>query len=194
MNEKYNLTFPQQNIWLENKIYGNSKVNLITGIININKGFNIEYCKKAINNIIKSNAAMRIHLYINDNKPYQKVEEYLCSNIEVIKIENEENKNEYINKFKSEDIDIQNDKLYSFKILDYGNEKGSILLKMHHVISDAWSYSKIIDQFVKNYESLEKTGNVIEDEVPSYISYINSTEEYKNSEKYRKDEEFWKEY
>ena len=90
MNEKYNLTFPQQNIWLENKIYGNSKVNLITGIININKGFNIEYCKKAINNIIKSNDAMRIHLYINDNKPYQKVEEYLCSNIEVIKIENEE--------------------------------------------------------------------------------------------------------
>ena len=194
MNEKYNLTFPQQNIWLEDRLYGNSKVNLITGIININKGLNIEYCKKAINNIIKSNDAMRIHLYINDNKPYQKVEEYLCSNIEVIKIENEENKNEYINKFKSEDIDIQNDKLYSFKILDYGNEKGSILLKMHHIISDAWSYSKIIEQFVKNYESLEKTGNVIEDEVPSYISYINSTEEYKNSEKYRKDEEFWKEY
>ena len=65
---------------------------------------------------------------------------------------------------------------------------------MHHIISDAWSYSKIIEQFVKNYELLEKTGNVTEDEVPSYISYINSTEEYKNSEKYRKDEEFWKEY
>lgn len=194
MNERYSLTFPQQNIWLEDRLYGNSKVNLITGIININKGLNIEYCKKAINNIIKSNDAMRIHLYINDNKPYQKVEEYLYNNIEVIKIENEENKNEYINKFKSEDIDIQNDKLYSFKILDYGNEKGSILLKMHHIISDAWSYSKIIEQFVKNYELLEKTGNVTEDEVPSYISYINSTEEYKNSEKYKKDEEFWKEY
>lgn len=193
MNERYSLTFPQQNIWLENRLYGNSNVNLITGIININKGFNAQYCKKAINNIIKNNDAMRIRICINDSKPYQKVEEYLYSNIEVIKIENEENKNEYINKFKSEDIDIQNDKLYSFKILDY-NGKGSVLLKMHHIISDAWSYSKIIDQFVKNYESLEKTGNIINDEVPSYISYINSTEEYKNSEKYIKDEEFWKKY
>ena len=51
MNEKYNLTFPQQNIWVENILYGNSKVNLITGIININKKINIEYCKKAINNV-----------------------------------------------------------------------------------------------------------------------------------------------
>ena len=54
MNERYSLTFPQQNIWLEDRLYGNSKVNLITGIININKGLNIEYCKKAINNIIKN--------------------------------------------------------------------------------------------------------------------------------------------
>ena len=53
MNEGYSLTFPQQNIWLEDRLYGNSKVNLSTGIININKGLNIEYCKKAINNIIK---------------------------------------------------------------------------------------------------------------------------------------------
>ena len=38
MKKKYSLTFPQQNIWLVNSLYNNSKVNLITGIININKG------------------------------------------------------------------------------------------------------------------------------------------------------------
>ena len=72
MNERYSLTFPQQNIWLENRLYGNSNVNLITGIININKEFNTQYCKKAINNIIKNNDAMRIRICINDSKPYQK--------------------------------------------------------------------------------------------------------------------------
>lgn len=194
MEGRYNLTFPQKNIWLENKLYNSSSVNLITGIININKGFNIGYCKEAINYIIKNNDSMRIHIFSNGSIVYQKIEDYVFDDIEVIKIENENQKKLFIKKFKSEDMDIQKGKLYSFKILNYGNDKGSILLKMHHIISDAWSYSKIIEQFVKNYESLEKTGNVVEDEVPSYISYINSTEEYKNSEKFSKDEEFWKEY
>ena len=68
MENKYELTFPQKNILLVDEVYKDSKVNLITGIININKGFNTKFCNEAINNIIKNNDAMRINIIHNLKK------------------------------------------------------------------------------------------------------------------------------
>lgn len=196
MEKKYSLTFPQQNIWLVNSLYNNSKVNLITGIININKGFDVDYCKEAINNIIKNNDAMRINIVLDDKIPYQVVEKYQYEDIDIVDMQNcsKNDINKYINEYKKQDIDILSKKLFEFKILKYEDNKGAVLLKMHHIISDAWSYSKIIEQFVKYYTSLENNEAIGNLDVPGYIEFVNTTLEYKNSEKYKKDEEFWNEY
>lgn len=196
MEKKYSLTFPQQNIWLVNRLYNNSKVNLITGIININKGFDVDYCKEAINNIIKNNDAMRINIVLDDKIPYQVVEEYQYENIDIVDMQNcsKNDIDKYIKEYKKQDIDILSKKLFEFKILKYEDNKGAVLLKMHHIISDAWSYSKIIEQFVKYYTSLENNEAIGDLDVPGYIEFVNTTLEYKNSEKYKKDEEFWNEY
>lgn len=196
MRNKYSLTFPQQNIWLVNNLYNSSRTNLITGIININKNFNVDFCKETVNNIIKNNDALRIKILLDGEIPYQCVREYQYVDINVIDMQNL-NKNEiekYIYEYKKEYIDILGDKLFEFQILKYSEEKGAVLLKMHHIVSDAWSYAKIIEQFVKYYTSLENSQIIDEINVPSYIEFVNTTLEYKNSEKYIKDEEFWREY
>lgn len=196
MGEKFDLTFPQKNIWLVDKLYNSSLVNLITGVINIKKQFNVEFCKRAINNIIKNNDSMRINIFLEGDEPRQKIYNY---NEEPIVLKDMQGKSkieieEYINQFKKEAIDICSEKLYEFEILKYSKESGAILLKMHHIISDAWSYSKIIEQFISNYTSLENEGNVIDKSYPSYIEFINLTKEYKIGEKYQKDESFFEEY
>lgn len=196
MENKYNLTFPQQNIWLVNSLYNNSKANLITGIININKDFNVDYCKEAINNIIKNNDIMRINIVLDGKIPYQVVKQYQYQDIDIVDMQNfsKIDIDKYINKYKKQDIDILSKKLFEFKILKYKENKGAVLLKMHHIISDAWSYSKIIEQFVKYYTSLENNDVIDYIEVPGYIEFVNTTLDYKNSEKYKRDEEFWSEY
>lgn len=196
MENKYDLTFPQQNIWLVNSLYNNSKANLITGIININKDFNVDYCKEAINNIIKNNDAMRINIVLDGEIPYQVVKQYQHEDIDIVDMQNfsKIDIDKYINKYKKQDIDILSKKLFEFKILKYKENKGAVLLKMHHIISDAWSYSKIIEQFVKYYTSLENNDVIGYIEVPGYIEFVNTTLEYKNGEKYKRDEEFWSEY
>lgn len=196
MENKYSLTFPQHNIWLVNSMYNSSKFNFIVGSININNDINVEYCKSAINSIFKNNDAMRISIGVEGDTPYQIINKYEYKDVESIDMTLLSNNEveEYINEYKEKEIDILRDKLVEFKILIYKNGRGAVLLKMHHIVSDAWSFSKIIEQFVKNYEALQEKNEVIDTEYPSYTSYINSDLEYNESEKYLKDEKFWKEY
>ena len=196
MEKRYDLTFPQENIWLVNKLYNSSKTNLITGIININKGFNEINCAKAVNLVIKNNDALRIKIKVENNNPYQIIEEYVYQDIKIIDMQSFDDlkKEEYISEYKKRDIDILNDKLFEFVVLKYSNDSGAVLLKMHHIVSDAWSYSKIVEQFIKYYNNIENGEDAEEDTIPGYTEYINSTMEYKNSEKYAKDATFWNEY
>ena len=196
MEKRYDLTFPQENIWLVNKLFNSSKTNLITGIININKGFNEINCAKAVNLVIKNNDALRIKIKVENNNPYQIIEEYVYQDIKIIDMQSFDDlkKEEYIGEYKKRDIDILNDKLFEFSVLKYSNDSGAVLLKMHHIVSDAWSYSKIVEQFIKYYNNIENSEEVEEGVTPGYTEYINSTMEYKISEKYAKDSTFWNEY
>ena len=46
MNAKYNLTIPQNNIWLVENFYDDKSINIIAGTFTIKTGFNIELAKK----------------------------------------------------------------------------------------------------------------------------------------------------
>lgn len=196
MDNKYSLTFPQHNIWLVNSMYNSSKFNFIVGVININKDLNVEYCKSAINNMFKNNDAMRISIVVDGGIPYQVINEYHYREVECVDLTflSKDEAEKYINEYKEKEIDILKDNLVEFKILKYKDGRGAVLLKMHHIVSDAWSFSKIIEQFLKNYEELQDNKEIIDTDYPSYTSYINSCLEYKESDKYLKDESFWQEY
>ena len=193
-NKMYNLTFPQQNILFMERFNENSSVNVITGLVNIYKDFNEDLCKKAINEVIEKNIAMRTRIMEKDNEYMQYFEEYKNEEIEVVDMSSLSNDKirDYIDGLASQSLFSLNNKLYDFKVLKYSNDKGSILMRIHHIISDAWSCGKIGTYLIQVLESYE--GNVEIETLPSYIEYIESEEEYKNSDKYEKDEEFWKDY
>lgn len=194
-NQVYNLTFPQKSSFLVEEVYKNTSINMITGIININKDFNANFCDMAINEIVKNNDAMRINIKMSSNDVYQIIKDYNYEKIEIVdmtllssyKIE------EYIQNISNTRIDIFDEKLYEFKILKYSDTKGSVLLRIHHIISDAWSFSKIIEQFTRNYTNLKL--NVEENiEYVSYTDFIDSQKLYSKSDSYIKDKKYFKEY
>ena len=46
MNNKYNLTIPQNNIWLVENFYEDKTINIIAGTFTIKSGFNLDMLKK----------------------------------------------------------------------------------------------------------------------------------------------------
>ena len=78
-------------------------------------------------------------------------------------------------------------------MLDRKDGYGEFLLKCHHLVSDAWSVSKMGTALAYIYENI-LNGNTNLEKQPSYIDFVNDETAYLNSDKYLKDEEFWKNY
>lgn len=192
-SNRCSLTFPQNNIYMVEKVESNSTINTIAGTLKITGEFDIVICNKIINNLIKLNDALRIKIVEENNQVFQNIDDYKYENIQIIDMsdKNYEIVKNYLDDLVKIPISLYENKLYDFKIIKH-NHGGCIFMKLHHIISDAWTLGQVINQLVEYYEECIKK-NLIDREIPSYTTFIDSEKEYLNSDKYIKDEEFWKE-
>jgi len=195
VNNKYNLTFPENNIYMIEKFNDGTAINTIAGSLKIESKFDEKICNEIINKLIEFNDSLRIKIYEENNAAYQIVDDYVYEDIKYIDMSKKNNKEiqEYFELGVNIPLEFIGNKLYEFTIIKQGNNTGYIFMKMHHIISDAWSLGQAINQFIKLYNS--HLDNVYEGKsIPSYLEFVEAEKEYISSEKYTKDEEFWKQY
>ena len=76
MKGKYNLTIPQNNIWLVENFYDDKSINILAGTFTVKTGFDIELAKKTVNKFFELNDAARLKFVKDGSTLYQYVEEY----------------------------------------------------------------------------------------------------------------------
>lgn len=197
MENKYRLTYPQKNIWLVDMFNKNTNINVISGIFKVTEtDFNEKIHIKVLNELVKRNDGLRLRIMLDGENPVQYVEKYIKFDVETVDMTGKTKSeiDRYIEKEASKPIDILNSKLYQFKIIKYSDKKSGTLCRFHHVIGDAWSFVQFATQYSKYYDMVSKGEQITDELNPSYLEYINSEDEYSKSEKYGKDEEFWREY
>lgn len=193
--KKIKLTNSEKNIWLVDSVYKDTSVNTLAGSLVIKDKFNIKIATKTVNEVVRQNAALRTNIAIEAGEPYQVIKEYKEFEVKVIDISSKTKKQ--IEKLKEDlvniPIDIYSDSLFEYTLLDRKDGLGEIFLKVHHIVSDAWSISKLGTDLSIIYEGL-LNGTYESCERPSYEEYITEEEKYLNSDRYIRDEEFFKEY
>jgi len=193
--EKYELTFPQKNIWLVESFYDSKLVNIVSGSLVIKQAFDILKAEKTVNKFVEINEGMRLRISIDEGIPKQYVSSFALFEADKVNVfgkteeEIEIIKQEYI----CRPIDIIDSPLFSYLLIDRGNGVGEIFLKAHHLICDAWSISKMATELSHIYEAILNNEEV-EKNNPSYIDFVKAEQAYVNSERYMKDGEFWKNY
>lgn len=194
MKKQYNLTIPQNNIWLVENFYDDKSINIIAGTFTIKSGFNLDIAKKTINKFFELNDATRLRFIKKGSKLYQYVEDYSPFEVIVKDVSNLSDSELYNLKKEiiSEPLDIAKNP-FNFIILDKQDGSGQLLLKCHHLVSDAWSTAMTGTALANIYEKLLAGNNNFEKE-PSYIDFVLDEQGYINSSKYIKDEAFWKDY
>lgn len=194
MAEKYELTIPQNNIWLVENFYHDKTINIISGTFTIKTGFVLETAKQTVNKFVELNDATRLKFVIENNRILQYVADY----------EPFEVRSYDISHMSLEEISILKEQLihepldisvnpFNFILLDRKDGYGEFLLKCHHLICDAWSVSKMGTALATIYECLTK-GEIDLEAQPSYVDYIKEEKEYISSDKYEKDKIFWENY
>lgn len=193
MEKLFDLTIPQKSIWNTEKFYKNTSIANVSGTGKIDEIIDFNLLEKAINIVVEKNDALRIRIKMEDNKPMQYFEKYEFFNVNCISVKNEEAAEKKIQELVTTHIDVLNEKLVKFIMFKYPNGKGGFNIVGNHITSDAWSSAKVCSEVINVYTKLIKKESTDDTLESSYIDYINSENEYLNSDKYIKDKEFWEE-
>lgn len=192
MNNKnvFELTNPQKNIWNMEEYFKDTTINNICTSVLLDEIINVKLLKQAINNIVKKNDSFRISIYRENGIPKQKILDFIPFDIEVINVNTKKEMSEIEKNEANIKFDILKSNLFRFKIIMFPNNIGGIILTVHHMIADSWSLGLTVKNLIKEYHSLLNNTKIIEND-QSYINYIASETQYKNSIKFQNDKQFW---
>lgn len=187
----YGLTNPQKSIWFTEEFYKGTPIENITGTVIIPEKVNFSVLEKAINIFVERSDSFRLKFIVNGNNVQQYIAKYEAFTLETVNVSSEEDLKAEEKKVATTPFNITNSFLYLFKLIKFPDDHGGFIINMHHLISDAWSAGLGGSEIIKIYTRLLKNEDTYDISYPSYIDYINSEQEYLNSDRFNKDKAFW---
>lgn len=190
----YKLTYPQRSILLTEQFHQNTCVSNIAGTLSINEKVNVDILEQAINIFIKKNDSLRINLFGSGRAIKQIIKDYSHIKVKKVILSDNYSLNDLENDVISKHFTLLNSDLYQFVIFKNQDGTGGFIANLHHIISDAWTMSILIDQIVSFYSSLLKNESIdVDDNQYSYVDFINDEQKYLVSSKCEKSKIFWEE-
>lgn len=184
----YELSYPQKSIFLTDQFYGDKHISIISGWCMIKEKINYSKLNDALNKLVKENDAYRITFVEENSEIKQIFKEYSYTEYEKLKIKDINELREYLKNITFDVLGGTPVKLATFED-EEGN--GGFICSIHHSISDAWSMAFLIESVLKYYYAALNNQNEENTKLYSYIDFLNSENEYLNSNKYIKDKEYW---
>lgn len=187
----YELTNPQKSILLTEQFNKNTSVSNICGTLSIAEKINVDALEKAINLFIQHNDSVRINLFEDGSEIKQFIKNYSFVDIEKISITKQYPLSKLEEDVISKPFTLFNNDLYRFVIFVNSDGTGGFMANLHHIISDAWTMSLLIDQIMSYYASLIQNSLIENIKNNSYINFIHDEQKYIESPKFERAKEFW---
>ena len=186
----YNLTNAQKNIWITEQYFTGTSINNICGTVLINEPLDFEKLIDAINLVVNNNDIFKLKFQTVDGQPKQYFDNINCQE-EIINVSNEEELSQIENSFSREPFDnVENKSLFKIKLFKMPNNYGGIIMVIHHLLADSWTFGLICKELVSTYTSLINNQPTTLGSY-SYVDHIIKEQEYMNSTHFVKDKEYW---
>ncbi|MBU5265921.1 non-ribosomal peptide synthetase [Virgibacillus proomii] len=187
----YSLTHPQRRIWTVEKVYPATSLHNIVGASLLTGEVDFSVLEKSIQLFIQNNDGIRIRLIEKSGTCFQFVKPYEDEKITFQDFsENDFEYNQWANSEAKIPIDIYENKLYTFTLVKTTSKQG-FFFKFHHIITDGWSTSSMVDRIWEVYLKIKNGEDYEVKSTNSYLEYIKKEEEYLSSTRFNKDRDFW---
>jgi len=171
-----NLTRPQKLIYDMEKYTGGA-VSVLCGVMLRNGRVEAEQIQQAANLLCQKNDALRIRIAENAEGTVQTIQTYTEQIYPVRSFSTKEELDAYAEAYARIPFDLY-DALSEFTIIILPDQYG-LLVKLHHLVGDAWSFSLLGTQF-------NRIMNGQDVEAYSYADYVEAEREYLAGERYEK--------
>ena len=176
-----NLTKPQKSICNMVKMCGNViAVNCASMLIAGKKS--VPELQNAVNGIVRINDAFRMRIGETDGILSQYISDFSERRFEVLEFADEEQLHTYAQNFAKEPLDLYSD-LSVFKIVILPEQFG-IIAKLHHLISDAWTFGLLATQFDMLINGRDVSAG-------SYFDFCKTEQTYLDGKRFTRDRDFF---
>jgi len=195
MNDKdyyYPITHPQQRILYTEKFHQNTSIGNIVSTVTVKGEIDYQLFNQAINIMIQKNEGLRLRIFEKDGQVRQYISEYKHVNVDFLDFSYYKLKDikEWETKQAQTPFVLEESDLYYFALVKISDKQAYLFMKVHHIITDAWSMVMLANKILGHYNGLIN-GIELNSNYPSYIEYIESEKLYKESKRFIKDKDFW---
>ena len=146
-------SYAQQRLWFIDKMDGGSAHYNMPFVLDVQGDFRVESAQKAFKQIIKRHEPLRTVFINTDKGPIQDIREnfeFTITLSDLSKFENKLQKQAVDSAIKADaelSFDLSKDLMLRVSYLQLDDNRGVMLLNIHHIASDGWSTSVLIKEF-----------------------------------------------
>ena len=177
LREKYPLSFSQERIWFLSQLEPHNPAYNFSSAVQITGELNFPALQKALQMIVNRHAALRTTFRIDDGNPYQVIAETVQIEFPLIDISflpEVERKALMRNLVQEETVypfDLRQGPLIRSRVLKLGNQEHVLLISIHHIVWDAWSWWVMWRELSVLYNALQQAETPHLDPLPIQYAY-----------------------
>lgn len=190
----YRLAHGQKGLWYTEQFYQGTGIGNIIASMHYFGDVDLNLLNKAVNIFVEKNDAMRLHIVESHDSPVQYVVPFREQIVDIMDFSGPDGSNEFYTWIKKDGklpFDLIDSDLYVFKLFKINNNEGGFYIKIHHLISDAWSMTLMGTEITDFYYALKEGKETEKELFPSYLAHIKHEKEYEISVKYQEDRDYW---
>lgn len=190
----YKLSESQKSIWYLEKAYPGTSLNIVAGTLRLKGEIDYPALKKALNIFVIKSDAMRLRITEADGEALQYVTDYEAFDVDFFDFSKGGGLNDLFawdEGITKTPFNIVENQLFYCAVFKVSEDEGGFYMKMHHLISDAWTMGLMTRQVIDFYAKIKNGQPVDESPNPSFIDHLLSDEEYEKSSRFEKDKAYW---
>ena len=156
------LSFAQERLWFLTRLEGPSSAYNMPMPMRLRGHLDQGALEAAISEIIRRHESMHIRFEDHQGMPAIRVLRPRALHLEVIELNDPAAWSAYMEAEGRYHFDLLKDDLVRFKLLRTAEREHILIINMHHIVSDGWSYSVLFNEMAAYYEAMVAEGSLVD--------------------------------
>jgi aspartate racemase len=189
------LSFAQKSIWFLDRLEPQSAFYSIPQAMRIKGKLNVEALRKSFQTVIARHKVLRTQIFVEDGQPQPRIASGDEFHLPIVSVAADERENvrDMIDDEAKRPFDLEKDLMLRARLLRLNEREHILLLTVHHIASDLWSFRVLYRELAAFYEAFDRNTEPNLPALPfQYSDFARSQREFLESKNCQAQIEFWR--
>jgi len=150
------LSFAQQRLWLLDQIEPGSAAYNLPAAVRLTGQVSVDLLERIFEEIVRRHESLRTTFPSQRGKPVQRIAPELRPEIRVIDLPGEAEARTFALEEARQPFDLENGPLLRLALVRLGERDSLLVMTMHHIVSDGWSWGVLLREIGVLYEAFSQ--------------------------------------